>query len=224
MIAGYDPQGPALYYVDSDGQRTSGQVFSVGSGSLYAYGVLDNGYSWYAAQARWARALSSQVQLHWGPRACCMPGCLGSSLTLALLPWVVRTKTPSGIRGSSCQAVIGSFGASDEVLSTATPFAIAWYHDELARWQPILMLILPPPMQSRPAAATTQVWRTITQLMATMSPQNGQQASKPARLYVSPGHRDMSVEDAIELGLRSIYHATFRDAVSGGTVSGARRH
>lgn len=32
--------------------------------------------------------------------------------------------------------------------------------------------------------------------------------------------RDMSVEDAIELGRRSIYHATFRDAVSGGTVSG----
>ena len=32
--------------------------------------------------------------------------------------------------------------------------------------------------------------------------------------------RDMSVEDAIELGQRSIYHATFRDAVSGGTVSG----
>ena len=28
------------------------------------------------------------------------------------------------------------------------------------------------------------------------------------------------MEDAIELGLRSIYHATFRDAVSGGTVSG----
>ena len=48
MIAGWDPQGPGLYYVDSDGQRTSGQVFSVGSGSLYAYGVLDNGYSWCA--------------------------------------------------------------------------------------------------------------------------------------------------------------------------------
>ena len=32
--------------------------------------------------------------------------------------------------------------------------------------------------------------------------------------------RDMDVEDAIELGRRSIYHATFRDAVSGGTVSG----
>jgi 20S proteasome subunit beta 5 len=38
------PQGPGLYYVDSDGQRTKGQVFSVGSGSLYAYGVLDEGY------------------------------------------------------------------------------------------------------------------------------------------------------------------------------------
>lgn len=46
MVAGYDPSGPALYYVDSDGQRTKGQIFSVGSGSLYAYGVLDNGYKW----------------------------------------------------------------------------------------------------------------------------------------------------------------------------------
>jgi len=46
MIAGYDATGPALYYVDSEGQRTSGKVFSVGSGSLYAYGVLDHGYKW----------------------------------------------------------------------------------------------------------------------------------------------------------------------------------
>lgn len=30
----------------------------------------------------------------------------------------------------------------------------------------------------------------------------------------------MSVEDAIELGQRSIYHATARDAASGGTASG----
>ena len=48
MIAGYDDTGPALYYVDSEGQRTPGKVFSVGSGSLYAYGVLDNGYDWSA--------------------------------------------------------------------------------------------------------------------------------------------------------------------------------
>ena len=32
--------------------------------------------------------------------------------------------------------------------------------------------------------------------------------------------RDLSVDDAVELARRSIYHATFRDAVSGGTVSG----
>lgn len=34
-------QGPALFYVDSDGQRLKGDLFSVGSGSTYAYGVLD---------------------------------------------------------------------------------------------------------------------------------------------------------------------------------------
>ena len=50
MVAGYDPTGPGLYYVDSDGQRTKGSIFSVGSGSLYAYGVLDNGYKWCAAR------------------------------------------------------------------------------------------------------------------------------------------------------------------------------
>jgi len=44
MIAGYDKKGPGLYYVDSDGTRTSGDVFSVGSGSIFAYGVLDKGY------------------------------------------------------------------------------------------------------------------------------------------------------------------------------------
>lgn len=37
-------QGPGLYYVDNDGTRTPGEVFSVGSGSIYAYGVLDSGY------------------------------------------------------------------------------------------------------------------------------------------------------------------------------------
>jgi len=45
MICGYDATtGPALYYVDDGGQRLGGNLFSVGSGSLYAYGVLDEGY------------------------------------------------------------------------------------------------------------------------------------------------------------------------------------
>ena len=38
------PQGPGLYYVDSDGERMPNNIFSVGSGSVYAYGVLDSGY------------------------------------------------------------------------------------------------------------------------------------------------------------------------------------
>ena len=46
MVAGWDIDGPGLYYVDSDAQRTKGKIFSVGSGSLYAYGVLDEGYRW----------------------------------------------------------------------------------------------------------------------------------------------------------------------------------
>lgn len=39
-------QGPGLYYVDSDGTRLSNDMFSVGSGSTYAYGVLDSGYKY----------------------------------------------------------------------------------------------------------------------------------------------------------------------------------
>ncbi|XP_059612580.1 proteasome subunit beta type-5 [Phlebotomus argentipes] len=46
MLAGYDKRGPGLYYIDSEGSRTPGKVFSVGSGSVYAYGVLDSGYKW----------------------------------------------------------------------------------------------------------------------------------------------------------------------------------
>ncbi|KAI3885299.1 hypothetical protein MKW98_002691 [Papaver atlanticum] len=46
MIAGWDEKGPGLYYVDSEGGRLKGTRFSVGSGSPYAYGVLDNGYKY----------------------------------------------------------------------------------------------------------------------------------------------------------------------------------
>lgn len=44
MICGWDKKGPGMYYVDSEGNRVPGQLFSVGSGSTYAYGVLDSGY------------------------------------------------------------------------------------------------------------------------------------------------------------------------------------
>jgi len=46
MIAGWDQDiGPNLYYCDSEGTRVKGQKFAVGSGSPYAYGVLDEGYT-----------------------------------------------------------------------------------------------------------------------------------------------------------------------------------
>lgn len=46
MVAGWDKSGPHLYSVNDDGDRYEGDVFSVGSGSTYAYGVLDSGYKW----------------------------------------------------------------------------------------------------------------------------------------------------------------------------------
>lgn len=46
MVAGWDKHGPHLFYVDSEGTRLKSDIFSVGSGSIYAYGVLDQGYSW----------------------------------------------------------------------------------------------------------------------------------------------------------------------------------
>jgi len=44
MITGWDGTGPQLYYVDDDGTRLHGRYFSVGSGSTYAYGILDTYY------------------------------------------------------------------------------------------------------------------------------------------------------------------------------------
>lgn len=44
MVTGWDKTGPQLYYVDNDANRIHGDLFSVGSGSTYAYGVLDNYY------------------------------------------------------------------------------------------------------------------------------------------------------------------------------------
>lgn len=46
MVCGWDKTGPNIFYVDSDGTRLKGHMFSVGSGSTFAYGVLDQGYSY----------------------------------------------------------------------------------------------------------------------------------------------------------------------------------
>lgn len=44
MIAGWDNLGPQLYYVDDDGKCLLGKIFSAGSGSTYAFGVMDSKY------------------------------------------------------------------------------------------------------------------------------------------------------------------------------------
>ncbi|KUI57220.1 Proteasome subunit beta type-5 [Cytospora mali] len=45
MCAGVTKEeGPALYYIDSDGTRLAGNLFCVGSGQTFAYGVLDAEY------------------------------------------------------------------------------------------------------------------------------------------------------------------------------------
>lgn len=45
MICGWDKvKGPSIFYVDNDANRFQGKMFSVGSGSPYAYGVLDSFY------------------------------------------------------------------------------------------------------------------------------------------------------------------------------------
>lgn len=41
MIMGFDELGPNIYYVDNRGTRIKGDMFSVGSGSTFALGVLD---------------------------------------------------------------------------------------------------------------------------------------------------------------------------------------
>uniref|UniRef100_A0AAY5JZN0 Proteasome subunit beta n=1 Tax=Esox lucius TaxID=8010 RepID=A0AAY5JZN0_ESOLU len=46
-LCGWDGgERPSLYYVCSDGTRLQGELFSVGSGSPYAYSVLDGGVRW----------------------------------------------------------------------------------------------------------------------------------------------------------------------------------
>eukprot|EP01071_Lankesteria_metandrocarpae_P003306 Lankesteria_metandrocarpae@DN2881_c1_g1_i1.p1 len=44
MIAGWDIKGPSLYFVDDSGTRLKGDMFSVGSGSTHAYGVMDSAF------------------------------------------------------------------------------------------------------------------------------------------------------------------------------------
>lgn len=65
MIAGYDQKQKSfgLYLVDDCGERTKGNLFSIGSGSLYAYGVLDKDYR-YDMSVDEARELAKRAIFH----------------------------------------------------------------------------------------------------------------------------------------------------------------
>merc|ERR1719187_1718160 len=63
MVCGWDKKGPGLYYVDNDGERLNGNLFSVGSGSVYAYGILDSDYKWDLSEED-ARELGKRAIYH----------------------------------------------------------------------------------------------------------------------------------------------------------------
>lgn len=44
MFTGCDDNGASLYYIDNDARRLKGNLFAVGSGGTFAYGVLDTNY------------------------------------------------------------------------------------------------------------------------------------------------------------------------------------
>lgn len=75
MIAGSDSKGVHMYYCDNDGIRLQGNLFAVGSGGTYAYGVLDSYYkhdmSLEEAVALGKRAISEATYMDSGSGGVC---------------------------------------------------------------------------------------------------------------------------------------------------------
>ena len=67
MVAGWDIRGPGLFLVQDDGSRLRGNIFSVGSGSPYAYGVLDSYYN-FDMSVEEAIDLATRAIFHAGHR------------------------------------------------------------------------------------------------------------------------------------------------------------
>ncbi|KAM4706752.1 proteasome subunit beta type-11-like [Discoglossus pictus] len=66
-LCGWDRNGPCICYVYNDGTRLSSDVLSVGSGSPYAYSVVDEGYK-PDMQEEDARRLARRAVCHAGRR------------------------------------------------------------------------------------------------------------------------------------------------------------
>ena len=50
MIMGFDHGEPVLFYCNHEGMKIENHIFSNGSGSVYAYGILDSKYRWNMAK------------------------------------------------------------------------------------------------------------------------------------------------------------------------------
>ena len=75
MIAGSDSKGVQMFYCDNDGIRLPGNLFAVGSGGTYAYGVLDSYYKYdmtlEEAVALGKRAISEATYMDSGSGGVC---------------------------------------------------------------------------------------------------------------------------------------------------------
>ena len=75
MVVGSDAKGVHLFYCDNDGNRVSGDMFAIGSGGTYAYGVLDSYYrydmSLEEAVALGQRAISEATFMDAGSGGVC---------------------------------------------------------------------------------------------------------------------------------------------------------
>ena len=69
MVTGWDRKGPQLYYVDDDGKCLSGKIFSAGSGSTYAFGVIDSRYKFNMSEMEAAK-LGYEAICHAAHRDC----------------------------------------------------------------------------------------------------------------------------------------------------------
>ncbi|KAM9330743.1 proteasome subunit beta type-11-like [Gastrophryne carolinensis] len=66
-LSGWDKNGPCICYVYNDGTRLSSDVISVGSGSPYAYSIIDEGYR-PGMKEEDARQLARRAVCHAGRR------------------------------------------------------------------------------------------------------------------------------------------------------------
>ncbi|XP_018411603.1 PREDICTED: proteasome subunit beta type-11-like [Nanorana parkeri] len=66
-LCGWDRDGPCICYVYNDGTRLSSDIISVGSGSPYAYSIIDEGYK-PGMKEEEARQLARRAVCHAGRR------------------------------------------------------------------------------------------------------------------------------------------------------------